>query len=304
MLQPATMNKKYRYKAFGLNFISDFEIPELIQSDNEPDVFVSIDTAPAQINNIIKKGVRYQAGKDEFLLETDRIAKFYIKNGNKIIVEPYKKEIDKEVRLFLLGSAFGALFLQRGLLPIHGSAIQFGHSTSIFTGLSGAGKSSIAAWFVQQGYQILADDISVINHSLEVEPGFPNMKIWKDVLEKLGISTDSLSSIRPDIQKYKYSVENNFCSQPLPVKNIFIINPKNTPGFESEELTGIEKFNAIKNNTFRYRFVEGLQKQQEHFTVINRLLKQVKVYRIKRPQAPVMLKEFADFLLENFDLNA
>ncbi|MFP4025895.1 MAG: hypothetical protein ACLFVR_15325 [Thiohalospira sp.] len=298
------MNKKYHYKAFGLHFIADFEIPELMVSSGEPDVFVSIGTAPAQINNIIKKGVRYQAGKDEFLLETDRIAKFYIKNGNIIIVEPYKKEIDKEVRLFLLGSAFGALFLQRGLLPIHGSAIQFGHSTSIFTGLSGAGKSSIAAWFVQQGYQILADDISVVNHSLEVEPGFPNMKIWKDVLEKLGISTDSLSSIRPDIQKYKYAVENNFCTQPLPVKNIFIIHPKNTPGFELEELTGIEKFNAIKNNTFRYRFVEGLQKQQEHFMVINQLLQQIKVYRVKRPQAPVMLKEFADFLLENFDLNA
>lgn len=298
------MNKKYRYKAFGLNFMADFEIPELLESAENPEVSIRIGKTPAQINTIIKKGVRYQAGKDEFLLETDRIAKFYIKNGNEIIVEPFKQEVDKEVRLFLLGSAFGALFLQRGLLPIHGSAIRFGHSTSIFTGLSGAGKSSIAAWFVQQGYQILADDISVINHSLQVEPGFPGMKIWKDVLEKLGISTDSLSSIRPDIQKYKYGVESNFCTQPLPVKNIFIIHPKNTPGFVSEELTGIEKFNALKNNTFRYRFVEGLQKQQEHFMVINQLIQQVKVYRIKRPQAPVMLKEFADFLLQNFDLDA
>ncbi|MEA2107106.1 MAG: hypothetical protein U9P82_10410 [Bacteroidota bacterium] len=298
------MNKKYRYKAFGLNFMADFEIPELLESAENPEVSIRIGKTPAQINTIIKKGVRYQAGKDEFLLETDRIAKFYIKNGNEIIVEPFKQEVDKEVRLFLLGSAFGALFLQRGLLPIHGSAIRFGHSTSIFTGLSGAGKSSIAAWFVQQGYQILADDISVINHSLQVEPGFPGMKIWKDVLEKLGISTDSLYSIRSDIQKYKYGVESNFCTQPLPVKNIFIIHPKNTPGFVSEELTGIEKFNALKNNTFRYRFVEGLQKQQEHFMVINQLIQQVKVYRIKRPQAPVMLKEFADFLLQNFDLDA
>jgi len=298
------MHKKYHYKAFGLNFNTDFEIPELLESAGNPDVTIRIGKTPAQINNLIKKGVRYQAGKDEFLLDTDRIAKFYIKNGNEIIVEPYKEKADKEVRLFLLGSAFGALFLQRGLLPIHGSAIRFGHSTSIFTGLSGAGKSSIAAWFVQQGYQILADDISVINHSLQVEPGFPGMKIWKDVLEKLGISTDSLSSIRPDIQKYKYSVESNFCTQPLPVKNIFIIHPKNTPGFESEKLSGIEKFNALKNNTFRYRFVEGLQKQQEHFTVISQLIKQIEVYRIKRPQAPVMLKEFADFLLQNFDLDA
>ncbi|MFO7829388.1 MAG: hypothetical protein R6V23_12250 [Bacteroidales bacterium] len=298
------MSKKYQYTAFGLNFISDFEIPELIKTENAPDVQIKTGQTPEQINHIIKKGVRYQAGKDEFLLETDQIAKFYIKNGNEIIVEPYKKEVDKEVRLFLLGSAFGALFLQRGLLPIHGSAIKFGQSTSIFTGLSGVGKSSIAAYFVQNGYQMLADDISVINENLMTEPGFPNMKIWKDVLEKLGIPSDSLSAIRADIQKYKYAVDKNFCTQPLPVKNIFIINPKNTPGYESEELFGIEKFNAIKNNTFRYRFVEGLQKQKDHFVVINKLLKQVRVYRIKRPQSPVMLKEFADFILEKFDLNA
>ncbi|MEE4196499.1 MAG: hypothetical protein V2I54_02545 [Bacteroidales bacterium] len=298
------MNKKYHYKAFGLHFISDFEIPELLASAEKPDVEVRIGKTPGQLNRIIQKGVRYQAGKDEFLLETDGIARFYVKNGKEIVVEPFKSRVDREVRLFLLGSAFGALFIQRGLLPIHGSAIRFGPAVSVFTGLSGVGKSSIAAWFVRQGYQILADDISVINASLQVEPGFPNMKIWKDVLGKLGIAADTLSAIRPDIQKYKYTIDENFCTEPLPVNNIFIIQPKNTPGFEYEELTGVEKFNALKNSTFRYRFVEGLQKQQEHFRGISQLLKQVKVYRVKRPQAPLMLEEFAIFLRQNFALDA
>lgn len=297
------MTKDYRYKAFGLHFVSGFEIPELLPSEKEGEICIQAGKVPKKLNDPIKKGVRYQSAKNEFLLTVDNIASFYIKNGNAIVVQPEKPTIDKEVRLFLLGSAFGALFIQRGLLPIHGSTIKFGESAVIFSGLSGVGKSSIAAHFVRQGYHILADDISVVNKQSMVEPGFPTMKIWKDVLKNLGIDSDSLDTIRPEIQKFGFPVKDYFYQYPLPVKAIFILNTKNTPGYEFEELKGMQKFNVIKKNTFRYHFIEGLYKQQEHFMAINQLIPDINVFRVSRPQAPIRLDELADFLINNFDLN-
>ena len=94
-------------------------------------------------------------------------------------------------------------------------------------------------------------------------------------------------------------INDNYFNEPLPLKNIIIINTKNSPGFEHEELTGIKKFNAIKNNTYRYRFVQGLEKQQDHFQILNKLLPEIKVYRVTRPQSPLLLNEFADFILNN-----
>ena len=298
------MKKAYTYKAFGIRFKSDFEIPELMKEEGEAAVEILLGKAPEKLENATQKGIRYEARTGEFLLWVDDIAKYYVQNGKSITVELLKNEADKEVRLFLLGSAFGALFIQRGLLPIHGSTIKFGNSASTFTGLSGVGKSSIAAHFIHQGFQALADDISVVNDRLEVLPGFPSLKIWNDVLQKLNINIETLDLIRPNMKKFQLPISKNYCTEAVPLKNLVVLSTKNTPGFELEELTGIKKFNAVKNNTYRYRFVKGLEKQQDHFQVLNKLLPQIKVYKVSRPQAPLSLDAFGEFLMQKLDLNA
>jgi len=297
------MVKNYIYKAFGIIIESDFDIPEFVEAAGNPEVRISLGKAPVTLSRITRKGVKFQATHNEFLLDVDEVARFYVKEGSSILVDLNKPAVDKEVRLFLLGSALGALFLQRGLLPIHGSAVKFGNSASVFTGLSGAGKSSIATYFVTKGYSFLADDISVIDNSLHVIPGFPNLKIWKDIAQKLEIESENLEEIRKSIKKYHFPVKDSFFNEALPVKNIFIISSKNSPGYEYEELKGLAKFNAVKNNTYRYRFVGGLEKMQEHFHILNKLLPNIKVYRILRPQSPVDLEGFAKFLIETFALN-
>lgn len=292
------MNKNFIYKAFGIAIKSEFEIPELIATNEIPEVSIHLGSVPDKLHEPTKKGVRYQATKDQFLLEVDNIAKYYVTSGNKITVELKKNKADKEVRLFLLGSAFGALFIQRGLLPIHGSAVKFDDKTVVFSGQSGVGKSSIAANFVKKGYQFLADDISLINEELFLLPSFPNLKIWDDILQKLKLENESLNEIRPEIKKYDLRSNISFYNKPLAVSAIFIISTKNSKGFNCEELKGIAKFNAIKNNTYRYKLVNGLEKQLEHFKILNKLLPAIKVYSVSRPQAPVLLNELSDFILE------
>lgn len=297
------MNTFYTYKAFDLIIQSTFIIPEFIESEGIPDVLIKSGTVPEELSLEAKKGVNFQATKDEFLLKIDNLANYYVINGSEIIVESLKENAEKEVRLFLLGSVFGALFLQRGLLPIHGSAIKFKNSVCIFSGISGVGKSSLAAIFIKKGFLFLADDISVINHNMNVVPSFPNIKLWKDILKKLEIDEKTLSLIRPEIKKYHLPIENQFFKEPLPFDKIFIISTKNTPGFEFEELTGLQKFNAIYSNTYRFRFIEGLQKQVDHFQLLNKLLPNIKAYVVSRPLAPVLLNEFADFIIDTFKLN-
>ena len=64
-----------------------------------------------------------------------------------------------DVRLFLLGSVWGALALQRGLLPLHASAVGRGRTVHAFTGPPGAGKSTLAAALAARGYPLFTDDM-------------------------------------------------------------------------------------------------------------------------------------------------
>ena len=59
----------------------------------------------------------------------------------------------------------------------------------IIAGISGTGKSSLAAVLVRRGYPLLADDVSVIgfqDNEPVVYPGIPHLKLWYDVMKKLG----------------------------------------------------------------------------------------------------------------------
>ena len=85
-----------------------------------------------------------------------------MRDGNQIVIDAAPDATDRNVRLFLLGSALGALLHQRGLLPLHANAIDLGGGAVAFSGHSGAGKSTIAAWFHDRGHRILADDVCVV----------------------------------------------------------------------------------------------------------------------------------------------
>ena len=54
------------------------------------------------------------------------------------------------------------------------------------------------------------------------------------------------------------------------------------------------KFEILKNNTYRFRYLQGLNKQEEHFKNISDLAKNIEVIQLQRPNSPLQLQELAD----------
>ena len=271
------------------------------QIEGNPDVAIKYGKVPDEIPDAKIKGVRYQAGPGEFLLRVDNVGKYYVTNGNDILIERETGAADGEVLLFLMGSAMGALLHQRNILPLHGSAIEVDGGGIIFTGPSSIGKSTLAGAFRKKGYNLLSDDVCAVlaknSGDSHIIPGFPRLKLWADALKKLEKDREGLNRVRLDQGFEKYFVPfDNTGNGHIPVRSVFILGTTNTDEFEIEKLEGGYKIDPIINNTYRSRFLEGLGGKKEHFKQCAAVAAKAAVTRITRPRKGFRLDELMDLV--------
>jgi len=297
----------YKYRAFGLDIQSEIEIPEFLAGQFAvPEVEVVISSTPSALETPEKTGVCYQVKEQEFLLWVDNIARYYVKEGKKITIQKYGSSTLQEVRLFLIGVVFSALLQQRSKFALHASAIKHGEECFLICGRSGAGKSTLTREFLNAGYQLLADDISVISgndQAVFVQPAFPFIKLWKDSMDHLELKEEEGRKLRDEMEKYGFQLTHEFYSEELPVSRIFILVPYNQPVYKSEQLTGLEKFAALKNHTYRFQFISTANRSY-HFKALHTLASDIPVTRIYRPQAPIDAEDLRVYLEKVLDGNS
>jgi hypothetical protein len=293
------------FRAWGLNIASCMDLPEFLPGNGEaPDVVVCYGAVPEALEEVRAKGVRYQAGPGRFLLTVDGIARFLVADGRKIYIQRAADAEDDAVRLFLQGSAFGALLHQRGILPLHASAIQANGKAVLFCGVSGIGKSTLAVAFLKRGYPVLADDICALSAGDDgipmVLPGFPQIKLWADAIRKLEEDLAFLPKVRQNLEKYGWPLKTGFSAEPAPLDRLYVLSTTNTDRFEMVPVNGLEKFNTLLKNTYRFRFTEGLGSKPEHFHQCAVVGRHAAVRRVTRPQRGFRVEALMDLLEKDF----
>ncbi len=296
------------YHIFGLNILSEIELPAQSPADPDqkipPDVIIEYGDTPEQLDNSQRKGIWYQAAPGEFLLRVDSVARYYVSEGRRIVITPEPGVAKEKILIFLMGSAFGALLHQRNVLVLHAGAVVVKKSSVIFLGPSGIGKSTLAAAFHQRGYPFLADDvcaITMVKGKPAVIPGFPRLKLWEDVLKKLGKDKNQLKSVvwTKNLEKYFMPVEHRY-DKPVPLKAVFNLEITDTDQIEITALKGGAKINPLIGNTYRLGFLDGLGGKKEHFQQCAAVAAQTSVYRVARPRKGFLLDELMDVLEKKF----
>jgi len=114
------------YWAYGLNIHTDLVCPELPRHPhpiNDPDVTIIL--LPHESGTLRPlPDCCYEVQPGYFRLDVPGVARYRVEEGKRIIIEPLANASPEKVRLFLLGSTMSALLYQRGLLPLHGSAVE------------------------------------------------------------------------------------------------------------------------------------------------------------------------------------
>ena len=294
----------YNYRAFNLPIQSELKFPELLPlscpiNTDEAITITWGEVSAEGLGAAPTKGLYYQATTTELWLHVPNIARFLIRHGKHIIIDPVSGIDEDSVRLFILGSCMGALLMQRNLLLLHGNAVKIEERCITFVGHSGAGKSTLSGAFFKRGYSILADDICAITPQGDVLPSFPQVKLWFDTAHHLGIDTTTLRKIRPAIEKFAIPLKGQFHQNTLPLKVVYVLNSHNKDDFDFEPINGMHKLLPLQNHTYRKSYLKGLAKDRTHFAQCADLAKQIDLVRITRPHDGFKLDELVELVLQD-----
>lgn len=226
-----------------------------------------------------------------FRLSIDGVGAYHI-SKSEIVIAPKSTATDTELRLFLLGSALGLICHKRGLFPLHASSVLFEGKAIAFSGLSGSGKSTIAAALAMRGYPLLSDDVCVIDtHAPSgpvVRPAFPRLKLWQDSLDALGLSSNGLERNRPFQNKFHYQTTWENDGSPVPLAAIYFLETAGTRSAQKVQRIErlIEITMSIHNEVFRRTAATAMGLEQALLDAEVKIARQIPVFRWWR------LKEF------------
>lgn len=296
-----------RYIIHGLVVDSDTELPQMKTTDAEAvDIVIRDGDVPGALDNTLHKSVIHEVNESEFLFNVRNVARYYVRDGKEIIISRFPDSSENSVRLFLLGTSLGVLLHQRNLVPLHASAIVTPKGAVLFAGQSGMGKSTTAAAFAyKKGYQLLADDVSVLQErdgEVVLVPGIPGQRLWADTLRKLEVSSDAgaFEAVRPDMEKYNVPMATRYYDAgPLRVASIYILHSTITDEIEINDITGIAKFSTIINVIYRQRILDRMKRQSEIMQTLTTLASQVRLSNVVRPRKGNTIEELLDLLDED-----
>ena len=294
------------YRAFGMVIRSDLPLPATeLHHIGEPQVEIVHGFTPNAMPEAVTRDAWFHAAPDRLLLKIEGVARYLVEAGRCITIERQAGATDDDVRVFLLGSALGALLHQRRVLVLHGSAIEVRGEAVAFLGGSGAGKSTLATALGQRGCPVLTDDLCVIAPGPRGEPciesGLARTKLRRDALEQLGIPAEALRLVDQRMKKRALPVDDTRPREPVPIRKVYELRASERDEISITPLRGAEKFRALMRHTYRLCFIEGLGVQASHFRQALALAGRMEMSIVDRPTEPFRLRELADRIVADLD---
>lgn len=155
------MTVLFGYRAFGLNIISEFEIPggiQVAQIVSNADIVIA--AGDSSIGNVHAVRGPYSRNGKALLFDAAGVARYYAPSPEHLYIEPYSGADHRDVSALLIATALPMLMWMRGGIMLHAAGIVPAamEQALAIAGASGVGKSTLAASLIQAGGHLVGDD--------------------------------------------------------------------------------------------------------------------------------------------------
>ena len=282
---------------------ADLELGDRISAylvDQDGDVVVREGAVPERLPGEGPDGAAYQVRGGRMLLTVPNGLRYLVEDGQTITYARDERHGDRDVALFLLGSAWAALCFQRGLVPLHTSAVSAERGVYAFTGPSGAGKSTLAAALTALGHEFFTDDVVILDpERFDPEPwcfsAQRDLKLWGDAVTMTGSARGDTVRDAADYDKYYVSPHRRSEAVVAPFAALFVLDA--TPGRPSiEPIVGGEALLQFAAAVYRPAFATAILGRRRLYEILGGLAKKVPVLRFRRPFEEGRFAEGAEFI--------
>lgn len=298
------VTQRYSYRVYGLSLNSHWEFTGLPTdtSQEAPLVTCVPGEIPQNLDDCVSRGARYQSSPGKLLVWLDDVGRFLVSDGRRITIDLSSTVAGSKLRDLVFASPFCAVLQQRGLLPLHCSAILSGGRAVMFLGSSGTGKSTIAAAFWRLGYPILADDMGVVDFiggKCVLIPGPEDLRLYPDALAHLALQADQQSEGATGYTKVHVSHHNGSPESCVPIAMIYLLDFGNHNEIRIKELEGEEKIRTLLKHAYRREFLKGMEVANPFDGQYEHALGAISVHKVSARKGLVHLPKVVESIVGN-----
>jgi hypothetical protein len=118
-------------------------------------------------------------------------------NGEQVTIECLPGADPRNITDMITSRVMTIVIYQRGLLPLHASAVSIGGGIVALSGTSGVGKSTLAAALGESGHVVVSDDmlpVKALAGQIPIAwPGAARLKLSQEALDYLGCADNNLT---------------------------------------------------------------------------------------------------------------
>ena len=234
-------------------------------------------------------------------------------DGTRLSWERWDDSVsNRDVRTFLVTSGIGALLIQRGALVLQGTTLVREGKAVLLLGFPASGKSTLAWCLLQQGWQLLSSELSVVDAQGLVWPGVQQLKLWHDSAVALDLDWQQLPLVRRGLKRYALGpADLPVAADPTPLAFIYGLGRSKRANHKSEKekpkeglITTVEDTSSsseqelfrawarksergallkLRNQAYQPRFYRAMAQEASLFLQASQLLKRVAVNELIAP---------------------
>lgn len=282
------------FRGFGQIIQSDLAIPEFEQIASpdgaaiKPDLrIVRRSLPPVPAAELNAEFFRVKDGVIDF--EIEGIVRVRIPDRHVIEYNLVDPEREREARLYVTGSAFGAWTFLTGRFPFHCGLVTKGEFGVALTGPSGAGKSTLTTALVEHGFGFMSDDVVVFDQpdpdTTTIIPSFARIKLWQDAADHFAIQTGGLNRLHAEMEKFHVPFPQDKIVEHAVLGAVFRLKfEDDCESVTCRRLSHLEALKELRANIYRLALIPELGLEGEAFRMVTNILKTVPVFEITRPR--------------------